>query len=107
MEHSQDAALAVLSHKVDSLHHDVSDMKTALKDVANALNKLTLVEERQSQANANQKRMSDKLDKIELRLDELEKADISHNRAANWVYNAVWGAAGLLVMYVAKMLGLI
>jgi 1-deoxy-D-xylulose 5-phosphate reductoisomerase len=107
MEHSQDAALAVLSHKVDSLHHDVTDMKSALKDVANALNKLTLVEERQSQANANQKRMSEKLDKIEARVDALEKSDVTQSQAATWVMNAVWGAAGLLAMYAAKMLGLL
>jgi chromosome segregation ATPase len=107
MDTTQDAALAVLSHKVDALHHDVTDVKSALKEVAAALNKLTLVEERQSQANANLKRMSEKLDKIETRVDALEKADVTHNQAATWVMNAVWGAAGILIMYVAKMLGLV
>lgn len=106
MEH-QDATIAVLNHKVDALHHDVGEMKSALKDVAVALNKLTIVEERQSQSNATQKRILEKLDVMEMRIDKLEKADVQHGQAATWVMNAVWGAAGLLAMYVAKMLGLI
>lgn len=104
---NQDATIAVLGHKVDALHRDVTDVKSALKDVATALNKLTLVEERQSQSNANQKRMMEKLDTLETRVDALEKADVRHGQAATWVMNAVWGAAGLLCMYVAKMLGLV
>jgi len=107
MDTHQETTLAVLSHKVDALHLDVSDVKSALKEVAAALNKLTLVEERQSQANANQKRMGEKLDKIEARVDALEKSDVTQSQAANWVMNAVWGAAGLLAMYVAKVVGLI
>lgn len=104
---NQDATIAVLGHKVDALHQDVSEMKTALKDVAVALNKLTIVEERQSQTNSTQKRMLEKLDSLEQRIDFLEKTDVKQSQAATWVMNAVWGAAGLLVMYVAKMLGLI
>jgi len=104
---NQDATIAILGHKVDALHQDVGEMKSALKDVAMALNKLTLVEERQSHSNATQKRMIEKLDGLESRVDALEKADVKHGQAATWVMNAVWGAAGLLAMYVAKMLGLI
>lgn len=104
---NQDAQLALMAHKFDTLHEDVSDMKTALKEVAQALTKLTLVEERQAQAAQTQKRMFEKLDSIERRIDTLEKADVKHGQAANWVMNAVWGAAGLLCMYIAKMLGLI
>lgn len=104
---NQDATIAILGHKVDALHQDVGEMKSALKDVAMALNKLTLVEERQSHSNATQKRMMEKLDGLEGRVDALEKADVKHGQAATWVMNAVWGAAGLLCMYIAKMLGLI
>ena len=104
---NQDATIAILGHKVDALHHDVGEMKSALKDVAMALNKLTLVEERQSHSNAAQKRMLEKIDAMESRIDKLEKADVKHGQAATWVMNAVWGAAGLLCMYIAKMLGLI
>ena len=104
---NQNATIAILGHKVDALHQDVGEMKSALKDVAMALNKLTLVEERQSHSNATQKRMMEKIDGLEGRVDALEKADVKHGQAATWVMNAVWAAAGLLCMYVAKLLGLV
>ena len=104
---NQNATIAILGHKVDALNQEVGEMKSDLKDVAMALNKLTLVEERQSHSNATQKRMMEKLDGLEGRVDALEKADVKHGQAATWVMNAVWAAAGLLCMYVAKLLGLV
>jgi dynactin complex subunit len=104
---NQDTTLAVLGAKFDVLHSDVTDMKKAMKEVASALTKLTLVEERQANANSAQKRFSEKLDALESRVDTLEKADVTHDQAAKWVMHAVWGAAGLAVMYVAKTVGLL
>lgn len=104
---NQEATLAVLGAKFDALHGDFSDMKKTMKEVASALNKLTLVEERQQQSSSAQKRLFDKLDSLESRIDELEKADVKHGQAAQWVMNAVWAAAGLAAMYVAKMVGLV
>ena len=97
----------VLTVKIDMLHSDVVDMKRAVNELSKAITKLALVEERQSQSHATQKRMLEKLDAMEMRIDALEKADVKQGQAATWVMNAVWGAAGLLCMYIAKMLGLI
>jgi dynactin complex subunit len=104
---NQETTLAVLSAKFDVLHGDVTDMKKAMKEVASALTKLTLVEERQANSNNAQKRFAEKLDALEARIDTLEKADVSHDQAAKWVMHAVWGAAGLAAMYVAKTVGLL
>jgi len=104
---SQEAEMALLTHKVESLHLDMGEMKLVMRDVASALTKLALIDERQSKMLETQERIFKLIDKLDNRVDTLEKSEGKQNQAATWVFAAVWGAAGLLAMYIAKMLGLI
>ena len=103
----QETEMAVLTHKVESLHSDMGDMKLVMRDVASALTKLALIDERQSKMLVTQERIFNLIDKLDNRVDALEKSEGKQNQAATWVFAAVWGAAGLLAMYIAKMLGLV
>jgi hypothetical protein len=104
---SQETEMALLTHKVESLHEDMGEMKVVMRDVANALTKLALIDERQANMLEAQERIFNLIERLDNRVDNLEKEDGKQSLATGWVYAAVWGAAGLLAMYVAKMLGLI
>ena len=99
--------MALLTHKVESLHEDMGEMKVVMRDVANALTKLALIDERQANMLEAQERIFNLIERLDNRVDDLEKEDGKQSVATGWVYAAVWGAAGLLAMYVAKMLGLV
>jgi hypothetical protein len=104
---SQETEIVVLTHKVESLHSDMNEMKVVMRDVASALTKLALIDERQSKMLETQERIFKLLDRLDVRVDILEKNEGKQNQATTWVFAAVWGAAGLLAMYIAKMLGLL
>jgi hypothetical protein len=104
---SQETEIALLTHKVESLHEDMGEMKVVMRDVANALTKLALIDERQANMLEAQERIFNLIERLDNRVDNLEKEDGKQSLATGWVYAAVWGAAGLLAMYVAKMLGLV
>jgi hypothetical protein len=104
---SQETEIVLLTHKVESLHEDMGEMKVVMRDVANALTKLALIDERQANMLEAQERIFNLIERLDNRVDDLEKEDGKQSLATGWVYAAVWGSAGLLAMYVAKMLGLV
>jgi chromosome segregation ATPase len=106
MTDEKETQLALMAQKFDTLHEDVSEMKDALKEVARALNKLTLVEERQAQVSDAQKKMYEKLESIEGRVIALEKTEVHQSQITNWITNAACGLIGVIAMYAAKKLGL-
>ena len=62
---------SVLTVKIDMLHNDVSDMKTALNELSKAITKLALVEERQAKTADAMERAFKAIGKIEDRLSAL------------------------------------
>jgi aminoglycoside phosphotransferase (APT) family kinase protein len=97
-----------------TLHADVVEVKSAIKEVASALTKLALVEERQTHHAASQERAFTMLDKIERRMGEherriveLEKSEPAQTRTAEWVDRAVWAAAAAACAALAAKVGLI
>lgn len=104
---SSETEIALLTHKVESLHEDMGEMKMVMRDVASALTKLALMDERQSKMIETQERIFGMIEKLEGRVNELEKSDTKHTQAATWVFAAVSGAAGLCGMYIAKSLGIL
>lgn len=97
----------VLSIQLKTLHDDVSEMKSALKDLATAITKLALIEERQANAAAAQERAFAALERVEARLALLEKDGTANKRISVWFDRAIWAAMGLLVMMVLKRSGLV
>ena len=96
----------IFAHRLDTLHEDVGEIKSALKELANATTKLILVEERQAQTAATLDRVVATLDKLTARVTDLELAQPAHTRTSIWVDRAIWAVMGFLLMYVAKTLGL-
>lgn len=96
----------VLTLKLQTLHEDVGEMKSVLKDLTAAITKLALIEERQTQAAAAQERAFGVLAKLEERVASLETHVPANKRMNVWFDRALWGAIGLLCMFVAKKTGL-
>ena len=133
---TSDGAVNVLAERIDGLCVDMSEMKHGIAKMADALTKLAIVEERQTQTILAQERAFKALERIEerqrqhelqcrdldkevrqliadsnerlsIRVAELEKAEPMQAQTSKWVTAAVWGAAGLLALFVAKQLGLV
>ena len=128
--------MQVLATKIEDLAQDMNEMKHGITKMADALTKLAIVEERQTQTILAQERAFKALERVEerqrqhelqcrdqeevlrqliadsnerlsARVGELEKAEPMQEQTGKWVMAAVWGAAWLLAMFVAKQLGLV
>ena len=133
---AEDKNMQVLATKIEGLAQDMSEMKHGITKMADALTKLAIVEERQTQTILAQERAFKALERVEerqrthelvckdqdkevrqliadsnerlsTRVAELEKAEPMQEQTGKWVMAAVWGAAGLLALFVAKQLGLV
>jgi len=132
----EDEHMQVLATKIEGLAQDMNEMKHGITKMADALTKLAIVEERQTQNILAQERAFKALERVEerqhthelqcrdqdkevrqliadsnerlsIRVGELEKEEPMQAQTSKWVTAAVWGAAGLLAMFVAKQLGLV
>ena len=133
---AEDKTVQVLATKIEDLAQDMNEMKHGIAKMADALTKLAIVEERQTQTILAQERAFKALERVEerqrqhelqcldqdkevrqliadsnerlsVRVGELEKAEPMQEQTGKWVMAAVWGAAGLLALFVAKQLGLV
>lgn len=103
---SGDSLVQVIAHKLESLHGDVGDMKQVLRDLTTAVTKLAIVEERQGQAAISLERAFKVLEKVEGRLDALERREPMNTQTSEWVTRAVFAAAAVAALYVARQAGL-
>ncbi len=106
------------------LSEDVGDLKDTLKQIATAVTRLALVEERQSQANEALGRVFKVIDKsearaldaegkaaartsaLENRVTTIEREMPMQKHTSGWVLSAVWAAAGLAVLLILNRLGI-
>lgn len=127
--------MEVLAAKIERLGDDISEMRQSVIKMADAFVKFAVIEERQTNTIMAQDRITATLDRLSLRLDadekscaiqekelraliadtakdlsgriaELERSEPMQEQTSTWVKTAVWGAAGLLALFVAKQLGL-
>ena len=133
---AEDKNVQVLATKIEGLAQDMSEMKHGIAKMADALTKLAIVEERQTQTILAQERAFNALERVEERqrlhelvskdqdkevrqliadsnerlsgrVAELEKAEPMQEQTGKWVMAAVWGAAGFAALLIAKQLGLV
>lgn len=108
---STDLSFQVVIDRLTNLHDDVNDLKEStrdsMKEIASAITKLVLLEERQSNTNDNFTRVVIQLDNIQKRVEELEKQEPLQKLTSKYVMSAVWAAATGAVYLLAKFLGLI
>jgi hypothetical protein len=92
--------LTELTTKLLTLHNDVSEIKSALKDLTSAITKLALIEERQSVTNASLERAFGAISRVEDRLSELERLQPINNQSRMWVERFVLALAGAALAFI-------
>ena len=97
----------VLTVKIDMLHSDVSDMKTALNELSKAITKLALVEERQAKTADAMERAFKAIGKIEDRLSALEIAAPKAQETNAWVDRFILGMVMVVMGFAGTKLGLL
>lgn len=124
-----DGVIDVLAERVEGLCSDMSEMKHGIAKMADALTKLAIVEERQTQTILAQERAFKALERVEerqrqhelqcrdqekevrqliadsnerlsIRVSELEKAEPMQAQTSKWVTAGVWGALALLASFI-------
>lgn len=124
-----DGAVNVLVERIDGLCVDMNEMKHGIAKMADALTKLAIVEERQTQTILAQERAFKALERVEerqrqhelqfrdldkevrqliadsnerlsIRVAELEKAEPMQAQTSKWVTAGVWGALALLASFI-------
>lgn len=109
-----DPVLSALQERMLTLHADIVEVKSAIKEVASALTKLALIEERQSHHAAGMERAFKALERVEARISEqerriveLEKSEPLQTKTSEWVDRAVWGILSALVVAAAAKAGIV
>lgn len=104
----------VVITRLGILSDDVGELKETLRQIASAVTRLALVEERQMQTNEALSRAFKQIDKldmkltgIEQRLGTLERMQPLQQQTNGWVMTSVWIAAGAAVMFIAKKTGIL
>ena len=126
---AEDKNVQVLATKIEGLAQDMSEMKHGIAKMADALTKLAIVEDRQTQTILAQERAFKALERVEerqrthelvckdqdkevrqliadsnerlsTRVGELEKAEPMQAQTSKWVTAAVWGALALLASFI-------
>ncbi len=126
---AEDKNVQVLATKIEGLAQDMSEMKHGITKMADALTKLAIVEERQTQTILAQEREFKALERVEerqrlhelvckdqekdlrqliadsnerlaARVGELEKAEPMQAQTSKWVTAGVWGALALLASFI-------
>lgn len=100
------SGLDSIATKMEMLHEDVGEMKAVLRDLTQAITKLALVEERQTQFAAAQERLFKALGKVEDRVAAIEQALPSVSRSTRLVENAIVALATVALLFVAHKVGL-
>lgn len=112
-----DATIQVIAERINSMQNDVSDLRDTMRDsmerMSVAVTKLVQMEERQLHMNQSYERLNAALDKmgsksekLEERIDTLEKDQPMTKQVVDWAMRAVYAIVAAAAMFVAKMLGL-
>lgn len=98
---------SVLTVKIDMLHNDVVEMKTALSELSKAITKLALVEERQAQTADAMERAFKAIGKIEDRISALELAAPKTKETNAWVDRFILALVMAVAGFIGTKLGLL
>lgn len=106
-------SLDILAVKLEALHGDVGEIKSALSEMSKAITKLALVEQQQGQITSSLERafraigkVEDRITALEERTASLEKLQPQHSETAKWVDRALVALAGAGAVLFAKTIGI-
>lgn len=123
--------MQVLAAKIERLGDDIGEMKDGITQLAAAVTKLAVVEERQTHMILAQERAFKSLERVEqrqaehekscrqqerdlrdlvgattdrlvVRIEELEKAEPLQAQTSKWTLTAIWAALGFMIAFVAN-----
>jgi hypothetical protein len=97
----------VLAVRLESLHSDVTEVKTALNRLSDAITKLALIEQTQTQTADALERAFRAIERIENRLSLLEQAQPRNDQTSIWVDRGITGLIGIFVGIALKFFGVI
>ena len=97
----------ILAVRLNLLHEDVGEIKTALGKLSDAITKLALVEQNQVQTAGALERAFQAIERIERRIEKIEQAMPENAEAAKWVDRAVTASVCAVAAFIAKAIGLI
>jgi chromosome segregation ATPase len=95
----------VLQVKLEMLHGDVVEVKTALNKLSDAITKLALVEQQQSQTAQALERAFKAISKIEDRLTSLEQAQPKTKETSDWVDRFILAIVACAAGFIGTKLG--
>ena len=127
--------LALIDHRLSSIEQGYIELRDAIKDLAAAINKLAIIDERQVQSALVMDKLTTAVDKahsrvdnltsefarameaakvecvtitkeLERRVDALEKSDVENRRVRNWAFGLVTLVAVGVLGGLLKMIGL-
>ena len=96
----------ILTVKLEALHTDVSEIKSALDKVSEAITKLALVEQQQNQIASSLERAFKAIGKVEDRLTALEQNTPTVTETAKWIDRGLVALAGAGAVLIGKTFGL-
>ena len=101
-----DNEVAVISHTIGRMANDMDDMKTSMKELTVAMNRLALAEERISHMGGAVERAFKNIELLIGRVNELERKSLVHSKTSDWVDKVIWLVVGAVVTALLIKLGL-
>jgi anti-sigma-K factor RskA len=83
--------------RVEGMVEDISEIKDSMKVMAQAVNRLAVIEERQSTDRAEIGRAYKRLDNHEHRIRNLEQAQPLQKKTTEWVEKVFWSVIGAVI----------
>lgn len=93
--------------RFSSLSEDLKEVKSTLKELTAAVNRLAVIEERQVTDRASLDRAFGSIKDHEGRLKVLENGQVTNKQVGAWVHQAVWACVAVVGLIVAKKVGLL
>lgn len=93
--------------RFSSLSEDLREVKSTLKELTAAVNRLAVIEERQVTDRASLDRAFGAIKDQEIRIKCLEAGQVTNKQVGHWVLSAVWAAVGVVGLVVARKVGLL
>lgn len=91
-----------LNFKLQALHEDVAEIRKSMDKMSDAIARLAVIEERQTNNAQAVERAFNELGKIDSRLQQLELKQPLNTHTNQWVDRVVWALLSGLVVYVVN-----
>lgn len=104
-DYTQNSYSAIIV-RLDRMEKSHDETREALREMAAAITKLAVIEERQQASSTAIERLAAEQKNLDERMRALEVAEPMQVQATEWVQRAVWAAASAAAMFAANKLGL-